>query len=290
MKDVEQNFTNRQYMVRPDFEIFHYKNQPSLEVDVHHHDFYEIYFFISGKVNYIIEGRRYALQHDDILLISNQELHRPDIGSGAVYERMVLWVEPEYLRRLSTGQTNLLLCFDQNPKKRQNLLRPDAKTLGAIKGLFIRLNQYMASGSYGGDLLSQACLTELMVLINQACLEVYPDGMDENVSSNPKISEIIRYINQHLDSDLSLDSLSDRFFISKYHLSRQFRKYAGFTLYSFIQHKRLIRAKALLSEDRSLSEICRLCGFNDYSNFIRLFKKVYHASPKRYARQQAGSL
>jgi AraC-like DNA-binding protein len=285
MKETEQSFTSRQYMERPDFEIFHYKDQPSLEVDYHHHDFYEIYFFISGKVNYIIEGRKYMLRHDDILLISNQELHRPDIASGAIYERMVLWINPEFIRQLCTEQTNLLLCFGRTPKKNPNLLRPEAKLRSSIKSLLHKLDQSTTAAGFGRDVLRQAYLMELITLINQACLEDYQDSVDEDVASNPKINEIIRYINQNLAAELSLDSLSERFFISKYHLARQFKKFSGFTLHSFIVHKRLILAKSLLAEDLSLSEIGQRCGFRDYANFIRSFKKAYHVSPKRYARQ-----
>lgn len=52
-----QQFTARQYMVSPDFEFFHYKDDNNLEVEYHYHDFYEIYFFISGRVTYIVEGK-----------------------------------------------------------------------------------------------------------------------------------------------------------------------------------------------------------------------------------------
>jgi AraC-like DNA-binding protein len=205
-------------------------------------------------VNYIIEGRKYSLRRDDLILISNQELHRPDIASGAVYERIVLWVNPDFLRSLGTAESNLLACFERTPKSRPNLIRPGGAALAGIKSLMHRLNQIAAAptGRFGEDVLRQTCLAELLVLINQAFLEEAPDNLDEDIASDPTINEIIRYINQNLAGVLSLDVLAERFYISKYHLARQFKKHAGFTLYSFILHKRLILAKALLAEDRQL--------------------------------------
>ncbi len=286
MSELKQNFTSRQYMVNPDYEIFHYKDQPSIEVEYHNHDFYEIYFFISGKVNYIVEGKCYALNHDDILVINNKELHKPDIQKGSIYERIVLWVNPEFIKRLCNDQSNLLLCFEHPFKNKNNLLRPNAEILATIKNILNKLIKSNATASFGSDILNRAYLTELIIHVNRAFLEVSDDGgLADDVISNPKIFEIIQYINQHLHEDLSLENLSERVFISKYHLARQFKKYTGFTLYNYIQRKRLIFAKSLLKEDLNLAEVCQRCGFSDYSNFIRAFKNAYHLSPKKYARQ-----
>lgn len=69
---------------------------------MHHHDFYEIYFFLSGKVSYRVENRTYPLQPGDILLISPLELHQPIIAKEKrSYERIVLWVSKSCIDRLS---------------------------------------------------------------------------------------------------------------------------------------------------------------------------------------------
>lgn len=54
-------FISRQVMNSSDFEVFHYCDNKPIEVEYHNHDFYEIFFFISGRVKYIIEGKHITL-------------------------------------------------------------------------------------------------------------------------------------------------------------------------------------------------------------------------------------
>jgi AraC-like DNA-binding protein len=61
-----------------------------------------------------------------------------------------------------------------------------------------------------------------------------------------------------------------------------FKKETGFTLYSYIQKKRAIRASDLLKNGLPAGEVCSLCGFGDYSTFVRTFKKEFNVPPKQY--------
>ena len=77
MSTKSQIFTNRQEMRSHTFEIFRYKDAIPRDVALHHHDFYEIYFFLSGSVLYNIESHSYLLTPGDILLIQPMQLHQP---------------------------------------------------------------------------------------------------------------------------------------------------------------------------------------------------------------------
>ena len=279
-----QQFDPRQYMVNSNFEIFHYKDDTLLEVDYHNHDFYEIYFFISGKVTYIVEGKSYSVKPGDILLINDKELHKPVIEQGP-YERIVIWINPDFIRNACTEETDLLMCFRSTIKNKYNLLRPDAKSLGILKNILNKLHACYTNQAYGNDILTRLYLVELIVCLNKIYLDSDIDAIVEDIVYNDKINDIIHYINQNLGEDLSLETLAAKFYTSKYHLLREFKRHTGYTLHSYIHQKRLISAKALLREGLSISEVCQACGFNDYSNFIRVFSKTFNISPKRYARQ-----
>lgn len=283
MEVYGQDFTERQFMVSPDFEFYHYRDEPNLKVEYHNHDFYEIYFLISGKVNYIIEGRAYVLKPGDILLINNKELHKPVIEPGAVYERVVVWINPEFIRKKITDGTNLFMCFESTSINNFNLLRPEAEMLNTIKHIVTKLNRVCSNISYGSNILKELYLTELIVYLNRAYLETREEDIEEDVTYDPKVSEIILYINRNLNADLSLDALSTRFYTSKYHLLREFKKHTGYTLHNYIHQKRLIAAKAHLKAGMRVTDVCRICGFGDYSNFIRAFRKAYKTSPRKYA-------
>ena len=78
----KDEFSLRQTMVRPDFECYHYLDQVAPEVDFHEHEFYEVFFFLSGNVSYNIEGRTYLLRPGDILLTDNKDIHKPEVTPG----------------------------------------------------------------------------------------------------------------------------------------------------------------------------------------------------------------
>ena len=106
-----QPFTRRQTMIRRDFEIYRYRYMD--EVELHHHDFYEIYMLLRGSVSYTVENRIFHMRAGDLMLISPLELHQARVDSNdEPYERMVLWVDRGYLESLSSPHTSLTRCFD----------------------------------------------------------------------------------------------------------------------------------------------------------------------------------
>ncbi len=286
MESYIHDFTSRQHMVTPDYEYFHYRDSGHMDIAYHNHDFYEIYLFCSGNVTYLVEGRSYKLQPGDILLIHNRELHKPQVTDGEPYERRVLWVSPEYLLRKSDKNSNLAMCFESRSMKNYNLIRPSQQMNHKIYKTLERFEYALSSLSYGSSILKGTFLVEYLVNINLAFLEEYDSTESPDIQYNTKINDIIRHINGNLQDDLSLDSISRKFYLSKYHLTRQFKKFTGYTLHKYIRHKRLIKAKGLLREGRRIDEVCYKCGFNDYSNFIRAFKKTYGLPPGKYAQKK----
>ena len=289
MQTFIQDFTTRQYMVGSDFEFFHYADKPTMEVEYHNHDFYEVFFLISGKVNYIIEGKSYILKPGDIVLINNKELHKPVIEPESAYERVVIWINPDFIKRKITDGTNLFMCFENTSKNKFNLLRLGSEILNIIKHIVTKLNKVCSNASYGSDILKELYVIELIVYLNRAYLENCDEDMEDDIMYDPKVNEIILYINQNLNTDLSLEALSARFFTSKYHLLREFKKHTGYTLHNYIHQKRLIAAKSHLKAGIRVTDVCQMCGFGDYSNFIRSFRKAYNISPKKYAHTNLGT-
>lgn len=106
--------------------------------------------------------------------------------------------------------------------------------------------------------------------------------MQKDIEYDKQIEEIINYIKENLQEDLSIDTLSSKFFINKYYLMHKFKSQTGYTLHKYIQQKRLAFSKSLIIKGYKITEIYLKCGFGDYSSFIRAFKKAYGISPKDY--------
>lgn len=284
MKLPQQDFTYRQYMEASDFELFYYQDNKAPEVDFHNHDFYEIYLLLSGSVTYVIEGKSYRMKPRDILIINNKELHKAFVEKGVPYERIVIWLNPDYIKSLNTDKTDLLGVFDSSLINRYNLLRLDPEAMDYIYKIVDKLGIACKSQSFGSDILRTSYIKELLVYINRIYQISNGKDLKLDITYNEKVTKIIHYINQNLDSDLSLESISAKFYLSKYHLLREFKKNTGYTIHRYITQKRLIMAKELLKDCGQVSEVCSKCGFGDYSNFIRAFKREFGISPKKYCK------
>ncbi len=281
-------FDPRQHMFSGRYEVFHYRDRYLNDIALHHHDFYEVYLFLAGDVTYSIENRSYVLQPGDVLLINPMELHRPIIANPKLsYERIVLWMEPGFLSMFQTDRTNLELCFSTSVPIRSNLLRPDAENRAKITHLLTRLVSESEDSTYGGDVVSVALIIELLVLINRLHTQLPAQQIEYKDKSERMVADVLHFIHENYHAEISLDSLSTRFYISKFHLSHEFNRIVGTSVYHYIIKKRLIMAKQLLNDSVPSTQAYRQCGFGDYANFYRSFKTEYGISPKEYARRQA---
>lgn len=280
MKRRTHKYLTRQYMLSSDYEVFHYLNNDLASVSLHHHDFYECYFFISGEVTYLIEGKTYYLEPGDIVLINSKELHQAIINSKDTnYERIVLWINRMFLGELSNKEMDLSLCFES--MERKNVLRADfelQKNIRLILNKIISLENYKGKGY---ELLYKAYITELMVHINNLAFSNNVQLSVEIKKSN-LIDGIIEYINNRIEEDITVDSISEYFYMSKFHLSREFKKHTGTTIHRYIVQKKLIEAKELILKEVPITSVYKQCGFGDYSNFFRAFKNEYGVTPKQF--------
>ncbi|WP_294180270.1 AraC family transcriptional regulator [uncultured Clostridium sp.] len=264
-----------------DFKIFHLKNRESIDFQFHYHDFNKIVIFVSGDTTYLIEGNSYKLKPWDILLINSNDIHKAVIDPNKIYERIIFWVNPDFLIKYNNN-CNLLSCFDLASAQRFNLLRLDGPQLADTKKLLSRIKSSLKNREFGYKTLINCLFIQFMVYINRWFLDQKNLREFSDIKCDENIGSILNYINKNLSSDLSIDSISSRFYMSKYYLMHKFKEQTGYTIHNYIIQKRLIMSNLLIKKGRSITDACMESGFNDYSNFSRAFKKIFMLSPKEY--------
>lgn len=274
MRERSQHFDPRQNMKTDTFEVFHYKDPHPGTVEVHHHDFYEVYFLLGGNVEYWVEGRILRPEAGDLLLINPMELHRPIVHpESPTYERIVLWVNKTYLESL-TEDGQLSRCFDPSLP---NLIRPTAPERTMLTAWLSGLVRESYSREFCSEYSAFGIFLQFMVQLNRIALQTQPQQEEKAVSN--LVDQVLHYIGRHISEELTLDTLAERFYVSKYHLSHTFTKEVGVSLHRYITLRRLLMARQLLSTGMSAGQVSTACGFSDYTSFYRAFKAEYGISP-----------
>ena len=283
-KDV---WTDRQVMLgENNFEFYHYLDVTSPKVEFHQHPFYELFLLLDGDVSYTIEGKTYQLRPGDILLTNSLDIHRPEIRPGRPYERVVLWLDNSFFDPLRSYGEDLAGCFADAARKDYRRVRPGQAASIRIRSLCERISQLQNSHALGNLALEYACILELLVEVCRCYFD--PSGQDsEEVTESGLVNDVLRYINRNIGGNLSLDGIAEQFYLSKYYLSHQFRRYTGMSIYQYIIKKRVTVSRDLIRGGASVTEACMECGFNDYSNYLKAFKREFGSNPSELTRARS---
>ena len=272
-------YEQRGYLNEP-FRLFYLADDHAGDIEYHYHTFHKIILLLAGRAGYAVEGERYELAPGDFVLVGRGSIHRPVVADGDYYERMILYISPACLEAMAVEDCDPAECFRLAQQSFQYVYRDEAGS--RVRQLVQALHQTIVQGGYGASLLTQAQFTELMVEVNRVCRAGHGVGAS---GGDSKVVSLLQYLNLHLAEPLSIDDLSARFYISKYHMMRRFRQETGYSIHGYLSEKRLLLAQQLLSRGASPSEVFTQVGYQDYSTFSRAYKKQFGRGPSADARR-----
>ena len=284
-KKLQTAFQPRQYMLSKDFELYYYEDRTLPKVDFHTHDYYEFYFFLEGDVHIQVGKEIYPVRFGDIMLIPPHISHCTIIRSHDVpYRRFVFWISQEYCNHLLQSSPDYAYIMQYVETEKHYLFHTDQILFNEVQSKILRLLEEMRSQKYGRDTQISICVNDLILRLNRLAYE-----HNTPKRKNPEFllyQQLTEYIEDHLEDDLSLEKLSELFFVSKYHIAHVFKDNIGLSIHQYITKKRLNLCKEAISGKMSITEAYQMYGFGDYSSFYRAFKKEFGISPKDYRDMQ----
>lgn len=270
---MERTDQKRGYLLE-DFRLFHMRDIPKERVEYHYHEFYKLLIVLSGTGGYWINGERYQLTAGDVVLLDRRLSHRPEFETE--YERVIIYISPEFLQKSSTADCDLDLCFSTPGR---HILRLPPREREEIVGLLRGLEEELASGEAGKDILSRGLLLRLLVALYRMMRRGDFASVQPLIPRDERVAEILRYIDSHIHEELCVESLAEHFFLSRYHMMRLFRENTGLTIHSYIVDRRLMSAREMIGTGMGATEACYKAGFNSYCTFCRAYNKRFGMSP-----------
>lgn len=239
-------------------------------------------YFKSGEGVIKIEGRTYKLYAGDVILLNPSEIFRFSVDDSIPHERLSINIDETMFDSFGGIHKELFSPFYNREKGSGNVIRAEkVRELGIDFYLDSILN-YTVSQVQTAPLMIFCKLTETLSSLN----DIFATTQSENqVPLNPLVESVLEYLNIHFKEDLSISSVAEKFNIDKSYLSHLFKEHTGVSLWTYVIYRRIQAFNTLLLQGGTAEENCYKVGFQNYSNFYRLYKKHMGISPSQLKKE-----
>ncbi len=291
-----------------------YKDKPIENAGSHQHDFYEVFFFVGEEIIYLTQNIKYVVKPGEILLINPYTQHNPlsNKNRSGSY-RYVLWLNKNLIERLSNKDIDLSKCFSSPtgikviyPSNEQfeealailKLLHEEDKRVSKFNesgdsdksdNIFGKVKnenkvniRIQGNKLYARDLYAYGLIQSLLVILNRVSPRK-SNFLDGSLNKYSLLSSIvIEFIKMNYDQNLKLEDVADRFGMNKFTLNKIIKKESGKTFYKQLSSIRIEKATEMMKSECNITDVAMKIGFEDYSSFYRMFKKLKGLSPSEY--------
>ena len=245
------------------------KKDANTRIRVHCHDKYEILYVLEGSGECIVEGVKHRISPRTLMVIPPLAYHCIEINAGEAYDRYIVNFSAD---DLSSDVRHMLALFDVDNSD-DGYFYTKALQNRDIDTHLSRFEQAIELTQEESVLYYKMLLSQIILFISLSKKQtVYRNESELG-------ARVIRYLNEFVTKNISLDHLAKHFFVSKYYLCRAFKKYNGISVHGYINHKRIMYAKQLIDSGETASSAAYRVGFGDYSAFYRAYVKVVGKAP-----------
>lgn len=246
---------------------------------LHLSPWYLLMYFIDGEGNIKIKGEHYSIHPGDVFFITPEDLFHCCIDPGTSHERLTLHIQPSFPSKFPCDTNTLRAQFFC--KAPSNYIPSATAHNLHIDTIFTQLHQAIQRSGNAGDSLAVCKVIELMHSVIQAN-HTQPTVLN---TQSPLIKKVVQYLENHMTTPFDIQQIANHFNISQSHLSHVFKKHTGISLWNYVILQRINLFNRLISEGITAEEACYQAGFQNYSNFFRLYKRHMGITPKEYKHQ-----
>ena len=244
----------------------------------HTHQFSELFYVLSGKGMFYVEGKEIPVAPDDLIIINPHVEHTEKTLPNDPMEYIVFGVEG--------------LAFSFSHPQGDDAKGYSFYSYGSIKKHFINFSQLMIKEFQekkpGFEIVCHGLLQVLLVYISRE--QNVSVISDSSFQLSKECALAKRYIDANYSKNITLDLLADITHINKFYLAHSFAECMGQSPISYLTAKRLSASKELLvSSNRSIAQVASSTGFSSQSYFSQIFRKETGMTPQQYRKCHAAS-
>lgn len=244
----------------------------------HSHEYYEVVFYISGKVEYVCENDVFKPMPGLIVASKPDTMHTARLISDSRYERYVFYMKRDFFSYCGQ-QLELPAFFGANGG--HGAIQPDEEQFAQLLSLAKAADEASAKGTAEGRALAHSFIVQFFALLSGDIAAVgKKDKLPENVA------RIKKYIDTYYSSIEGVSEIAAYFFYSREHASRLFRQYFNITLSEYLMQRRVAESTKLLLEGESVAQACYAVGFRSVSSYINAFRRITGCLPSEYKKKK----
>ena len=274
--------------------LSHYKNAtenfyitqikaPTQALELHSHNYFQIYYILSGRVIHHLESTSATLVNGDVFILPPNIPHYIEASQDVNFYAMSF--KEGYFNR--TDHSNKLI-YDflyylksatlENIHPKISLSYDDSTfALSVVERIMYEFSSHNNSKAE----LIKGCVSVLLSLLAGIYFEEKADVLNTTLNKNA-ISHCVEYINNHFDDDITLVEMAKLSTMSKTRFCAMFYEFTGDTFNNYLNNVRIKKAKEYISKGEKISVVSSLCGYSNFSTFYRNFKKYMNLSPVEY--------
>lgn len=235
----------------------------------------------SAAGSIVTAERMYPLKQGTLVFLAAGTYHYTMPDDPQQYDRSKLIISPENFDKIcALVQGNDILTFFSGKAVVYGEI--GAQDRETVERIFAQMRTCKNTDEEALMLLS--CCMQLLVFLHKYITE-------STVSAMGFMENAIRYVNENIASDLTVDTICAQVNMSKYYFCRKFKAHIGITVMEYILKTRLTLAKNELKKTGlSISQISEKFGFSSMSYFCRVFKEDCGMTPLQYRKNNADGL
>ena len=244
---------------------------------------YLAFYFIHGSGSIKIEGHEYPIHAGDVIFINPSELFHCSVDPSSYHERIVLHISERFLNPFPCNPTPLFSIFTNREKGTGNRIPAEAVESSGLGKKFLQLLKLIQESSSFQEILAVCTVAELLCLLNE--LSGVACSGTEQPPRNQLIDQVLLYLNENFTQNITIDSVAACFNVTASYLAHLFKEHTALSPWNYVILRRLHLFNALIRESASMEDACYQAGFDNYSNFFRLYKKYMGMTPSQFKQQ-----